>query len=311
MRLRRYSFMSLTSDLKNGGPAKAFFDLKLPAHRRVQQRWRSAIGEVVVPHASEGSAQNFGLAADHFLVGVAAEGLGWGSGGYPVACRVNPRLADAMQEIVEGPLCDLDRAARASWYCGLLDSVGRGFRLLSDPALAPFVHGRSLQEVLDQVPRGVVEELMSLLDANHDVLARLPKQRKKGPAFVSSILVGGADCDLLAGTSVVELKTVSDEGLDKDYLRQLVGYVLLDTTDELALTAVTLWFTRHAFALSWTIAELLAELSGSASLTLQEWRAEFEAHLVNWQGSRTVTPAQRRRAAPGEQLRLFETAGIR
>ena len=303
--------MSLTSDPKGGGPARRYFDRYLNGHRSIQRSWRSAIGDVVVSRRADCAPGDFGLAADHLLVGAAVNLLGWGTAGYDIALAVNPRVADQLREIVESPLDDRDRAARASWYCGLLDSVGRGFRLTEDHPLAAYRDATSLESAFERVPRGVVDELIELLEANREHICELPSPRLKGPHFASSGLVGGADCDLLVGTHIVELKTVSDRALDRDFLRQLVGYALLDTTDEFGITHVTLWFTRHAFSMTWNVEELLFELSGGSTLTLTERREAFRDSLVNVEFGPVITPSQRKRVARGQQLALFELSATR
>lgn len=44
---------------------------------------------------------------------------------------------------------------------------------------------------------------------------------------VSGHLVGGADADIIAGTTILELKTNKDPIVERDHLRQLVGYACL------------------------------------------------------------------------------------
>ncbi len=74
---------------------------------------------------------------------------------------------------------------------------------------------------------GIAAEVRALLEAasplwglaTHDPLLLNPE--------VCGNLVGGADADVIAGSAILELKTTKDALVERDHLRQLVGYACL------------------------------------------------------------------------------------
>ena len=59
--------------------------------------------------------------------------------------------------------------------------------------------------------------------------------------------MGGADADLIAGDMLIEIKTTQQACIERDHMRQLIGYVALDRSsdDELPrLASVGVYFPR-------------------------------------------------------------------
>ena len=88
-----------------------------------------------------------------------------------------------------------------------------------------------------------------------------------------------ADCDLVAGGMLVELKTtVKKPSLGVADLWQLLGYVLMDYVDEFGITDVALFSARYGYLRQWNLDALLTQLAGRP-VTAAEMRAEFRALL--------------------------------
>ena len=64
-------------------------------------------------------------------------------------------------------------------------------------------------------------------------------------------------------------------GAQGQWLRQLIGYVLLDYEDEHAIDRVGLLLPRQGTSFSWSVSKLVAELSGRADLDLPSLRERF------------------------------------
>ena len=98
-----------------------------------------------------------------------------------------------------------------------------------------------------------------------------------GPEFAGSRCVGGADADLVLDHRLVEVKTTIDPR--RDLLRasrQLLGYVLLDWSDEHEMEAAGFYFARQGKQISWPLRTLIAGTTGDSNATLKGLRVEFE-----------------------------------
>lgn len=95
------------------------------------------------------------------------------------------------------------------------------------------------------------------------------------PKFAGSTDIGGADADLITDGCLWEIKTTKQRGAQREWLRQLLGYVLLDYEDEHAIDRVGLLLQRQGTRFSWPVNELIAELSGRDDLDLTTLRVRF------------------------------------
>ncbi len=272
--------MSLTSELAIADSSiRRYFDECLRAHGPLQKSWRSVSFECVAPPTLTTLRGEVGLAAGHLVAGLAVGQLGWGVGGNRPAAWMNAALAEDLDGLLNKPGLDLWSAANASWFAGLFDRVGRGFESSLDPLLRAFSDATNLWQAFKAVPAGVVDDLVALATANASILDTLPRPRVICPAPSGSGLVGGADGDLIAGSMAIEIKTVVDASLNRDHLRQLVAYPLLDFDDEWGISHVALWSLRFARLEVWVLDELLSVLAGRPT-TLSEQRQLLHDRLV-------------------------------
>lgn len=134
----------------------------------------------------------------------------------------------------------------------------------------------SAQELLALVPDDWVEDAAALGSAFAE---RYPEWHGAAaalnPNFAGSVDIGGADADLITGGCLWEIKTTKGRGAQGEWLRQLLGYVLLDYADEHAIERVGLLLPRQGTRFSWPVGELIAELSGRDDLDLPTLRERF------------------------------------
>lgn len=109
-------------------------------------------------------------------------------------------------------------------------------------------------------------------DRHADLLAR---PFILNPTFVGSRDVGGADADLLVDGRLIDIKTTKASTLTADWIRQLVGYALLDYDDVYAIRSLGLYLARHGELLTWPIEDLLRTLASDDSVTLASLRNEL------------------------------------
>jgi hypothetical protein len=82
----------------------------------------------------------------------------------------------------------------------------------------------------------------------------------------------GADCDLLIGNTLIEIKTTKFSEMKQYYYQQLLGYYLLNLTDKIhhrEIDQLGVYFSRHGYL--WTIP--LEEIGGKRA---------FERFLPLW-----------------------------
>lgn len=158
---------------------------------------------------------------------------------------------------------DLDRASILLAYC---EQVARTGAKALDGSLgnscdvAP--DGKSFTDQLDPL---ALANIRSLMFSNGDQLEIWQEQITGGdryepnPSFTGSELVGGADADWIIGETLIDCKVYGELSVPKirGFLRQLLGYVMLDLDDSLGIRHVGIWLPRQRMTPSWSLARLL------------------------------------------------------
>jgi hypothetical protein len=159
---------------------------------------------------------------------------------------------------------ELDRAAILLAYC---EQVARKGAEAMNGSLGVFcdaaVDGRSFADRLD--PR-VLADIRSLMVSNAAQLETWQEQIAGGdryepnPGFAGSRLVGGADADWVIGETLIDCKVYGALTVPKlrDFIRQLLGYVMLDSDDSLGIRRVGIWLPRQRLMPSWSLTHLLS-----------------------------------------------------
>lgn len=121
------------------------------------------------------------------------------------------------------------------------------------------------QAFIGNLDPNAVADIRNLRNANAEQITIWRGQIAAGepfesnPAFVGSMLIGGADGDWLAGETLVDCKVYGELTVPKlrDFLRQLLGYVMLDLDDALKIRSVSVWLPRQATIRVWSLESLL------------------------------------------------------
>ncbi len=99
-----------------------------------------------------------------------------------------------------------------------------------------------------------LRSLVSLIDDNNEMWKRKPLYLN--PTFgESSTFVGGADADLIIDGTLIDIKTTKYLELKKEYLRQLIGYYILNLRedDPYNVRSLGIYFSRHGVLLTFPI----------------------------------------------------------
>lgn len=95
------------------------------------------------------------------------------------------------------------------------------------------------------------------------------------PTFAGSHAIGGADADLIVDGCLIDIKSGRRPVIAPRDLRQLAGYLLLDSDDALRIHSAGIYKARYGVLARWPVAELLARLTDDPAATLSGLRAEF------------------------------------
>ena len=150
--------------------------------------------------------------------------------------------------------------ARHCYALGLFEAHGRT-RLVRSPLDESCPDG-SLADVLAIASSAALDDLCALLAgyrAHGEPLLAGPFSA--GMNFGGSSKVGGADADLLAGRTLIDLKAVSRLNRS-EFLWQLAGYALLDWNDQYRIDSVGLYAARTPALITWPLDQFLCGLAG-------------------------------------------------
>lgn len=158
---------------------------------------------------------------------------------------------------------DLDRASILLAYC---EQIARAGADVMNGSLGDSCDtagdGKSFADQMDPL---ALADIRSLMLSNEDQLKAWQHQivggdrYKPNPGFAASALVGGADADWIMGDTLIDCKVYRSLTVPKlrDFVRQLLGYVLLDSDDSLGIRRVGIWLPRQMMMPSWSLTHLL------------------------------------------------------
>jgi hypothetical protein len=171
-----------------------------------------------------------------------------------------------------------DEEERLCRYCvvlALFETVARNGDVEYLRPLVKHPHA-ALEELLAMADAAWVDDLCALSGALHDHLEDLRGERLVlNPTFAGSIDVGGADADLIVDGCLLDIKTTINPRVEAQFLYQLLGYVLLDYTNQYGINSVGLYYARQGVTLRWPLEEVLPLLTGESAPDVERYRTGF------------------------------------
>lgn len=190
----------------------------------------------------------------------------------------SPALLEELHDLARRPAADNSPdTAGAAALIGMMDQVYRYPLALAEPIYQTVFTARGLDEAIAGLPQPWVADITAVTAASGPLLADLTGPATPGATFTGSSAVGGADADLIVGTTLVEIKAVRTTDLRLRDAQQLIVYALLDVDDQYALTHAALLSARYAQVVTWDLGELLDR---AGQTTLQQARASLELALT-------------------------------
>lgn len=158
-------------------------------------------------------------------------------------------------------------------YCialGFLDALSRGF---AKPSTIDY---KSATELLVRVQKHHLDDMRELSWTFYEKCQHvLSRPHRLNPFFEGSTDVGGADADLIVEGTLIEIKTTTSSKIITNWLWQLLGYVLLDYSNQHGIDAIALYMARQGLLLRWDLEEAIQRLCGDRTPSIEELRAEF------------------------------------
>lgn len=186
------------------------------------------------------------------------------------------QLADRRRRFARQPATEA-RLARmllvAAWFEVMFRAGTVGFE--GTPIALRATGSGDYTELLDLVPQPLVDDVVNLVNAAaRSPLAALrattaPGRCVAGPTFEGSTAIHGADADLLVDETLIEFKcTKGPSTIPLTTIWQILGYPLLDYSDEHAISHVALYHCRAATLVRWPIDQYLRLLACDTDLPM-------------------------------------------
>ncbi|MET4782411.1 hypothetical protein [Glaciihabitans sp. UYNi722] len=139
---------------------------------------------------------------------------------------------------------------------------------------------KAMRGAIGQGERQLLADIAGMRIAAMRQIERWTREIESGKRYVPNPEMAGipdvvvGDGDWIIGDTLIDCKTGVGLGVSKlrDYLYQLIGYVLMDGDDELKIRSVAIWLPRYGLLPTWRLTDLF---SADAETELPKLRAGF------------------------------------
>jgi hypothetical protein len=154
------------------------------------------------------------------------------------------------------------RLARLCFVLALYESCARAEPQTRWP-IAQLGPRATLADVEKLCPDAATDDLVALADLYRNCPDPVLRDEPVvlNPTFFASHTVGGADGDLILGSTLIDIKTTIKGRPDRSSLWQLAGYALCDDINQYDITHVGLYFARFGRLVRWELSALLEALA--------------------------------------------------
>ncbi len=148
----------------------------------------------------------------------------------------------------------------------LADETLRGALLLAQ--LDPIYRAGTMDPNIGTIEKLDIEDMKNLISCAKLDAFKAKKVCHLNPTFgAGSILVGGADADIIIDNTIIDIKTVKNFKLDKKYYNQLIGYYILGKiggidglNEKLEIKNLAIYYSRHATFVNFKISEIMKDV---------------------------------------------------
>jgi hypothetical protein len=287
-----FATVSLTDHLhKKSDPIRAFLDERLVDFTPAKSNWKAAqAGKPLADHAVDWHV--VGMAIDQRIRMMLA----------PVRFEVPPNrphdvLTSAIPSVLsvledvqsrhdgalgEIPADDEKRLLQVCYVLSMYTAYARSsYSSQRNSPLSTLQRGAGWRAHMNRVPDGDIEVLQKLVEP---ALALFPHFAGKrgvvvGPIFEDSLLVDGADGDLVINGNLIEIKCETP-GFSGRTVLQLIAYSLLDSSGRYEFEKCSVYLARYGSLAAWNLDDLITEVS-QGHYSYKSLRDEFHSWLVS------------------------------
>ncbi len=195
----------------------------------------------------------------------------------PVAAALLDELGDIARHHHTEPRtpATVERLDRACAVLALLEDLART-RRLAESALTDAALPRTIHSWLALPTEALVADIGAMAgDTIGRQGAHFAQPGVLFPRMGPLRGAGGGLDPLLLGDTLYLIKATTQPAITGTWLRELVGYGLLDLADHYHIAAVGLLLPRQGEALTWPLVDLAQRLAAESRATLPELRREF------------------------------------
>ena len=206
---------------------------------------------------------------------------------YPVA-----EIFESMKDFLEEnqPWTDPCPSEELDRYCYALSLLELFVRPGSESALNAWpervntyedVLNMTKEELLSLAPEEAlkdIEQISALFSRTARPELLMMGIRALNPTFSGSFAVGGADADLICGSTLIDIKTTW-KGVGRTDLYQIIGYAVLDLYGEYRIHNVGLLMSRQGTLLKWNLDAICEELG---DITFVEFKRKAWEYLLEF-----------------------------
>ncbi len=148
--------------------------------------------------------------------------------------------------------------------------------------LDPIFRAGIIDPNIGRIEKDDIEDMRNLIKSTNLDIFKAKKVCLLNPTFgVGSMLVGGADADMVIDDTIIDIKTVKDFKLDRRYYNQLIGYYILSKIGGidgygkgLKINNLAIYFSRYATFVNFKISDVMKGIDEAKFISWFEKTAE-------------------------------------
>lgn len=252
-----------------------------------------------------------------------------------LASPFSPLLQDVVFDLSSGKVVrfrETELTRKAQWiieqakadYADYLSSGQMTDRLIESALrlaqLDPIIRAGVIDEDLGNVHREDVDDLRQLISLVEPQLFKASRLCLLNPTFgEASLLVGGADADLVLDDTIIDVKTTKNLRLERGHFDQLIGYFVLHEiagvgglTPRPAITKVGVYFSRFGYLYTIDLSSIIhpETFPGFVEWFIARARQEFPIYQLASTGCPPGPPTSPHSLRPGSLPRDRTAGGI-
>lgn len=190
---------------------------------------------------------------------------------------------DAMLEDVQpaGRKLNRDDESLLNRYCVVLALFEQCVRRMPSVGWDLFTIKPSSADDLVQFPHSDwIDDLCAMSELFYNQTGgKFTEDAVLNPTFDGSAYVGGADADVILDSCLIDFKTTINSKIEGRALYQLLGYSLLDFSNQYGIERVGFYLPRQGRFFTWQLEDLISQLQVSYPLPMQRLQLEFKDEI--------------------------------